>query len=767
MQSLWARATAQAYGCRCTSCLKTTTIHSLSNRASSAASRRKLLIGNGVTAFYSSIFATAMILDTNSKNKRKLEKQKQIEAVKAEIEQSHNEEIKRLEQLATRRQIKHFPALGQRRQFSTATNRLSQNYEKYRRSYPQSSEVNRYSEELETDQFTNDSEFVPTDQNVCNDHGEQNLARRDPSQPEEINDDPMENDMPFEHELELVKGDLSRNDVVRLKAVQRLAGRQLAIRLLLRPALAHLYGSVKIERHSACMLPELSIEQLLGELDNNRQRINQVKHARKAWFGDLATDVTIREQSDLHIERMTLNTDLKNIFRLYESEEITSPELLVRVADNILSSEEPITKGTISTMMRYFRRFQQNDVVNMIMDSLFDNGFILSSTIIIPTLDFFNKTRNLHGFDGFLKKLCGEVESTKVWDPWSIVEVGNLKLPVPRRFHEDRVILSMLVGCSLSFHQLERANGWLSIMRSRGYDDDPVILGSYLRYFTSKNDWANGAPILMRTTQFLTKSFLERDSALERLVLSAAAFCNACEKGGLAEEILSEACKLGLHYDSARNSTDEREVIIDTLRQWAAISKGLDSYIPDDQYHEKYTQFAQSIKKKVQRAVAYNDLDLGVQDSALAIQNIHLEIEREHHLAEIKDLRYQLVMQKKIDYIQDAVHSSEIAINRIALQVEKEIRKLEVNSLRNEMLNIRQLLSLQNEMFETRLKTGRVESKTQQQQQPRTINFHAQKPHTRRQKPTTVTAVETPFPEPIPLKRKSYALSFKNDSFTF
>ncbi|KAK2839296.1 hypothetical protein FQN49_006275, partial [Arthroderma sp. PD_2] len=76
-----------------------------------------MLIGNSVTGFYATLFATAVAWDTSVKAKRRIERQQEIEAVKAEVEALELDQIRRLEALASRRRTHPSAPSPQRRQF--------------------------------------------------------------------------------------------------------------------------------------------------------------------------------------------------------------------------------------------------------------------------------------------------------------------------------------------------------------------------------------------------------------------------------------------------------------------------------------------------------------------------------------------------------------------------------------------------------------------------------------------------------------------------
>jgi hypothetical protein len=82
MQSLWARA-GQAHRCGCRAC--STAVGAVGKRATSAAGRRKATFAEIFTACYSSVFATAAVVDALRKDERRKELDRQLEEAKREL----------------------------------------------------------------------------------------------------------------------------------------------------------------------------------------------------------------------------------------------------------------------------------------------------------------------------------------------------------------------------------------------------------------------------------------------------------------------------------------------------------------------------------------------------------------------------------------------------------------------------------------------------------------------------------------------------------
>ncbi|OAL70284.1 hypothetical protein A7D00_5250 [Trichophyton violaceum] len=699
MQTFWPRAQIQAYTCRCGSCLKSSTSNAASNRTVSAASRRRLLIGNSVTGFYATLFAAAVAWDTSVKTRRRIERQQEIEAVKAEVEALELDQLRRLEGLASRQRFRTSTPSQQRRGYSTSTRP-----DTFRRTY------RGLSTQAVGAQCRN-SEVEALDVEYINSGTEKPATPQIKSLPRELTNYDLDVDPRSEAEIERYESDLSLNDILRQRAILRLAARQLAIKMILRPALAHLYAGVPFTSRTSCILPDIEIEKLLEELEDIRVRIAKLRSSRDAWFGDLARNITIVEHENLIAERAALNEDLKRMYTMYQDDELTSRDLLVKVAENILSSEEPLSRLSVSLMIRMFGRSRQNDVVNMIIDSIFPNGLILGEGVIIATLDFFNKSKDLYRFDGFLNRLLGG-KLLRLPQYWKLTKVGNIEIPVPPR-GSDHAILSTLISSALGFNQPQRADAWLAVMRHRGYSDNPHILGSYLRYYAQQQDWERGGLLLLRVVDYISSTVADNEGQFERLILYMAAFCNSCGKDRLGNSILKAAAVHGIDWQDAYNSTDERIVILSTLERWRAAAELPKHPVSQLSVDERHRAFANSVRGAIQQAVSitqgrntlyqrrYDQLAYDIRSSELVIRDLKFEMDKESHIRNMRDLHLKLSQPSETESIREEVHSLDIAIRDIALEIERQTRKAEMATLKSQLDMIQTMLSHQSPKADT------------------------------------------------------------------
>ncbi|KAK2746346.1 hypothetical protein FQN57_003228 [Myotisia sp. PD_48] len=685
MQTIWGRAPVRPFICRCSSCLKHATFRG-PGQAVSPASRRRLLIGNGITGFYATIFATAMAWDTTEKNKRRLEWQRELEAVKAEVEQFRDEEIRRVAALTARRKYRSSSSISQKGHFTTyiPTKTPANPFYHSRRMFTQA--AGPEPEPLASSPSTiidpdldYESEINTKSSNSLYFDGV------------EVGGDPVSL-----AEVEQYERDLSLNDVLRKRAILRLGAQQLAIKLILRPAVAHLYSNVPFDSRTSCVLPEISIEKLLEELDHIRKRIAKIRWDNNAWFGDLASDITLTEHERLKVERQTLDVALRELYFLHENEGFSSSELLIKVAENLLGSEEPVSQQTVSLLIRMFSRLRQNDVVNLVMDSLFSNGLTMGNGVILSTLDFFNKSKDLNRFDRFLKKLqAGKtLLLPNIWHP---VTVGDLEVISPPFGHRSRSLFNNLVAAALGFNQPHRAHAWLSISRDRGNRDTPSVFGIFLRYYSERQDWEKGSQVLLDASKYIMTTVTLRDTSIERLILYMAAFCNSCGKQQEAQKIIEKAARNGISWEDAHNPTDERIVILSTLQQWRSATD-LDSFddVPVSKI-DRYKAFARDVQDILIPAVSaiewqrtlytrsVDQVEDSINDSRLNIRDLQFEVQKVQHRLEMRNLHLEMSRPGQIDALYEKVHSLELKMRDLALDVERTCRQIEISALQRQM----------------------------------------------------------------------------------
>lgn len=548
MQRLWSRVAPTQSTCRCVPCLSTSA-PGITSRAATAASRRRLRIGNSVTALYTSIFAAAALADAQAKDKRRHEWAEKIAAVKEEVNELVNEEHRLLEAIQARRSRTLLQGALQKRSFTTwrsiPTPRCHQWLQRnsLRRLVhappPRRSVHAVQSADLEDDEEIVDEFQSRKLQEIGEDEGD-------------LDDDTIElEDGFFPEDMEVPKW-LS-DDIIRQKAIRKLAVKQLAIRLLLRESIAHNYSGIAMDHKADFDMPQLNYSELLSELNKLRRRIRLLKRTEGAYYDDLAHDLRVRSTAELKMERTRLDDEAARDVSLFLRNKMSIQELNLRLANNLLQSSDPDRPFFMKLMILAFTRSMQNDLSDLVLKTVLPHKFPLNSSLIISILTYYKKSKNLKAFDSFLKVLRGEgypVDLGKLGFYKKMV-VNGVEITIPPVASANPVIYTTLITAALRFEQLDRADAWLQAGRKHGFTDDFSTLYAYLKYYAKREDWQNGLYALRRSLAFLTGSTLHSDRHVERLIVHMVQLCDWCGKWDLADAMISAAIDSGFDWSSA------------------------------------------------------------------------------------------------------------------------------------------------------------------------------------------------------------------------
>ncbi|PWY95827.1 hypothetical protein BO94DRAFT_137600 [Aspergillus sclerotioniger CBS 115572] len=559
MQGLWSRAAPAQSTCRCVSCLSTVS-NGVASRTTSAASKRRLRLGNSVTALYTSIFAAAALADAQAKGQRRIEWEEKIAAVKEEVNELVDEEQRLVEALLSRRKQGFLHGALQTRHFGTATRPAHVRYQWPRRNVP-------FASFHSTTAFANER-----DSQIIRDL----VAESDDPLAEDANED-YGLSLDSDHSPTWLTG-----DVVRQKVIRKLALKQLAIRLLLRPAIAHSYMGVQMNYGADFSVPQLKVSELLAELNNLRRRMRHVKSSKTSNIDDLAKDLRVHSIRHMTDERNRLDRDIQRDVDLYMRDHMPLQELLLRLANNLMQCTDPDRPEVLKKMILAFTKTRQNDLCDLILKTILPYKFPLSASLILTILTFLRKSKNLMGFDIFLEMLNGHGYPVDLngLGLYQRQVINGVEIIVPPVDSANPVIYATLIVSCLRFDQPDRADAYLLAARSAGHMDDFAILNSYLRFCAIRTDWEKGVQTLKRTLAFMVSSTEHRLFRLERLIVLMVHMCDACEKYDMSEAIITTAMNSGF--------------------DWAAASKQLDIRIPHDPHHRRWRSAAEAAPKEMQ-----------------------------------------------------------------------------------------------------------------------------------------------------------------------
>jgi hypothetical protein len=552
MQGLWSRAVSKQTSCRCVGCLSTTS-NGVTSRAANA-SRKRLRIGNSVTALYGSIFAAAAIADASVKDRRRHDWDEKIAAVKAEVSELVDEEQRILASLQSRRETRGLDRLIQAGGFGSGP-RLSLG--------PQSTtSVNRSIRAFHTQR------------------GRSNAvgARMVETQPAENAEDEHGLDEEDESEIFLPQETLPSwvlEDDLRLKAIQKLALRQFAVRILLRPAIAHRYSGISMNYAADFETPQVNVAQLLEELNHIRNRLNTLKTSRDATFTDVTSDYAASQLGEMKREREALDAELTNDIQSYMSQHMSLQELLLRISNNILSSRDPDRPTAFRLMIMAFGQTRQNDLVELLLRTLLPNRFFLNPSLVITIITFFRKSKNLKDFDLFLKMLGGEGYSVNLGSRgvYKHRKVNGLDIIVPPLNSSNPVIYAALIGAALRFDQPERADAWLQAARGGGFFDSWETLFTYLRFYSIRRDWEKGTNVLKRAVTYLLSSTDHRLGSVERLLGRMVGLCDSCDRLDASDALVNAAVHSGFDPKFLSRQLDSAPFVHVDPRRWTRAAK--------------------------------------------------------------------------------------------------------------------------------------------------------------------------------------------------
>ncbi|CAL5870945.1 uncharacterized protein PFLUO_LOCUS5187 [Penicillium psychrofluorescens] len=582
MQSLWSRSAPSQSTCRCVSCLNTAA-KGITSRSATAASRRKLRIGNSVTLFYTSIFAGAALADARGKDKRRNDWDEKIAAVKAEVNELVDEEQRILDALWSRRKqrgldrfFSHLGGLG--------------TIPKCPPSIGHSARIHGSTRPFHTQRRLMDAASAQVPESTPVNH-EQGLEHQEPEDGELYGEE--DESIP----------DWAFHEPLRLKAIQKLALTQFAIRLLLRPTIAHRYSGISMNYASDPNIPNVNVEKLLGELNNIRRRIHELKTQRNAEFGDIISDYMILSQAQMQERRNSLEAELKDDVDLFMSRQMSLEELLLRLSNNLLNSPDPDRTPSFRTMMVAFTRARQNDLGDLLLRTLLPHYFQLTQSLIVTTISFFRKSKNLKGFDQFLEMLSGHggYPANLGKSVYRRRKLNGIDLVVPTLDSSNPVIYTALISAALRFDQPDRADAWLQAARSVGFFDDWNTLFSYLRFYSIRQDWDKGTHVLKRAVTFLVSSTDHSPEQVERLLVRMVHLCDSCGQKDTAEALIAAAMHSGFDPAMPSGQSDVVPIVDSSFSRWRKAADGVPTENLDRPLWQQCQEFANIVQKRLDR----------------------------------------------------------------------------------------------------------------------------------------------------------------------
>ncbi|KAL3472116.1 hypothetical protein BJX99DRAFT_236135 [Aspergillus californicus] len=604
MQRIWSRSAPAGPASHCVSCLSTAA-EGVASRATSAASKRRLRIGNSVTALYTSIFAAAALADARAKGNRRIEWDEKIAAVKEEVNELVDEEQRLLKALAARRKAATsthpLPRALQTRSFHTLPRPTYRDFQVPNFKPPCRSAHNvprRYRQKFDPIAPVANVDFEnEMEGNILQELKTDNCA------PIEENIEDFDMAIDVEETPQWL-----RSDMVRAKVIRKLALKQLAIRLILRPAIAHSYMGILKNYESGDTYPQLDMTGLLFELNAVRRRIRRIKTNPETPIEDLASEIRGHRMKDKILEAQKHDKQIRTDTNLYLCNQMPLEEFILRLSNHLLTVQDPDRTYSFMMMIMAFTKTRQNDLAELVVKTILPYKYPLSSSLIVSILNFFRKNKDLKGFDLFLRMLRGQgypVDMGKL-GYYKEAHINGLEITIPPVHSANIVVYASLIKACLRFDQPHRADAYLLAARAAGCLDDFAILGAYLQFYTTRRDWEKGMQVLQRSLAFIAAATTHPYARIERLIALMVNLCDTCAKfevsealiraamgGGFLPHIPKEQADLAFDYD--REYDDRWEKAAEETQQEARRKRLRDP--TDLKIGDKCYRFAKAARK--------------------------------------------------------------------------------------------------------------------------------------------------------------------------
>lgn len=718
LQAIWSR-TAKAAGCSCHLC------HPV-NAAVAGGQPVKARIqpynffGNGVTRLYSGIFASAALIDAALKDGRREELQRKIAEVNEEVERMKEEEARILASLSprlSRRPLRLRNSLHiQTRNFSTSR----------RKAKPEATtEQNITTEQLlhTTSDYFGDLSFeIPEQSHATNSNGTKDSLYRQPEEPidefgdedggeesqpkvaesmEEFNkhqEDLLnfggERDAPVSHGYGL-EDDWVDYHHLRTRGIEQNAMKQLALRFLLRPRIAHWYEGYA-PRYKVDYIDEVErskSDMLIQELRRTSRRMKAMEKMPIEDVRKFVEDLTIGEQGQRRQERRALNKELQSLVRRYEAGHIDLYDLLPSICDNILSTSEPMTADSYEHILAVFIRKRDFDLAKMVVQAIIQTRIPLPDKLKMSLLYYFGQAKDYSGFQKLLSSLKGEGPwRLSAVRQWHSVQRGNTEVTLPPPPVHPHT-MSALIGGYLAFDQPRKAHLCALELRNTGYHETPWQLRAFLRYHIRTEDWPGGKATILRTLAWMMQSTNMEFNAY--LLLMMLKLSQRCDRPFVYEKLMSSILKSGVDMTEAKfrnhSNNPADQVIVDDWQSQRPLKLEHDAF-NESIFHSELHELYETIS-----------LVRTPEPAGLALKTF-----QQHHL----DLQ---ISKRLCDNLSTKVDKSEHAIDSLALAIERYTLNMERRKMETSMGALRGLLDKSEGLVEM---MGKLERQSSPKQQP-------------------------------------------------
>lgn len=220
-----------------------------------------------------------------------------------------------------------------------------------------------------------------------------------------------------------------------------------------------------------------------------------------------------------------MNNALKSIFRHPPTEPGRTKVLVAKICHNLLVSPAPPDIQTYNILITGFARLEQPDLCSVVIESLLETKIRLNEITCAAILGFYTRTNQPTEFSNFVALMRGINQGLMLAKPniWisnagksRLVRLSNGK--IVQRVHQSPLIFDALMHGVLRFAGCDRAMEIYHEIKSDGWGLSRKGLMMFLEDCAKQNDWANGSLVWeeIRMLKDETKTMEKREAKNHR-----------------------------------------------------------------------------------------------------------------------------------------------------------------------------------------------------------------------------------------------------------
>lgn len=220
-----------------------------------------------------------------------------------------------------------------------------------------------------------------------------------------------------------------------------------------------------------------------------------------------------------------MNNALKSIFRHRPTEPGRVKVLVAKICHNLLASPAPPDIQTYNILITGFARLEQPDLCSVVIESLLETKIRLNEITCAAILGFYTRTNQPTEFSNFVALMRGINQGLMLAKPniW-ITNAGKSRLvrlsngKTVQRVYQSPLIFDVLMHGVLRFAGCDRAMEIYHETKSDGWGLSRKGLMMFLEDCAKQNDWANGSLVWeeIRMLKDETKTMEKREAKNHR-----------------------------------------------------------------------------------------------------------------------------------------------------------------------------------------------------------------------------------------------------------